>query len=485
MQADASSSAGTTRGTRHRGLAEWATRYRLATVLAAISAAVFAVGAVLLFVNREVPTPEVWGFRGFTGLLVVPYGAVGWLVATRRPANPIGWIFLGMLFGGALMLTTYEYALARDIAGRDVPLGELAAWVQGWLWLVTAIGGSLLLFLLFPDGRLPSPRWRVVLVVGLVAIAVAVVVIGLAPVQQTSPGFFPSLYPFGNPYGVQGADWLLAAIVVAVAVSNLCLVAAALGRVWRLRVASGVERRQLAWITYASAFVPITAVAGTIAYPNELLEALNIASFGVIAVAAGVAILRYRLYDIDIIVNRTLVYVPLTAIVAGLYSASVALFQRLFVAVTGETSDAAIVVSTLILAASFTSLKNWLQARVDKRFKEALDAGPALTKLIDEVEASVYRPDPERFARRFLRTAVDATGSRAGEITLRDGRRTISVTTPDWTDGMTAELVARIRRNGTDVGRLALAGRTGGRPYSASEMSAVEGAVARLTTVLQ
>src|SRR5207248_2881004 len=104
-------------------------------------------------------------------------------------------------------------------------------------------------------------------------------------------------------------------------------------------------------------------------------------------VGIGVGILRHRLYDIDVIIRRTLIYVPLTGVVAGLYAGSVALLQKLFVAFTGEKSDAAIVITTLLLAATFTPIKNSLQALVDKRFKEAPDSMKKLKAFSQYVES--------------------------------------------------------------------------------------------------
>ena len=158
--------------------------------------------------------------------------------------------------------------------------------------------------------------------------------------------------------------------------------------------------------------------------------------------------------------------------------------QRVFVGLTGETSDAAIIISTLVIAASFTSLRNWLQARVDRRFKEPRDPGPVLRKLVDEAQRSLARPDPERFARRLLDTAVEVTDARGGEVRLRDGRRSVSVSTAGWADVAAPDLVAPIRSDGREIGRLALAGRESGTPFSRRDAKGIEEAMSRVPEAL-
>jgi hypothetical protein len=137
----------------------------------------------------------------------------------------------------------------------------------------------------------------------------------------------------------------------------------------------------------------------------------------VLPLAFTFSILGYRLYDIDIILNRTLVYVPLTAILAGLYSASITLSQKLFIAATGQESDAAIVLTTLVLASTFTPIKNALQSIVDARFKEAPDPSKKMKALVEEVRSRIFLVDPKEITRRLLEEAIQALRRKAARCT--------------------------------------------------------------------
>jgi hypothetical protein len=150
-----------------------------------------------------------------------------------------------------------------------------------------------------------------------------------------------------------------------------------------------------------------------------------------IPAAAGVAVLRYRLYDIDTIINRTLVYGLLTAVLAGLYAASVGLMQRIFQAVTGETSDAAIVLTTLLVVTAFTPAKNALQQLVDRRFKDPRDPGIRLAAFVKALGDRLWSVDPDAAAEHLLNEVVDAYGAKGGRIEVAGGRFAVRHATGD------------------------------------------------------
>jgi hypothetical protein len=216
------------------------------------------------------------------------------------------------------------------------------------------------------------------------------------------------------------------------------------------------------------------------------METVQIVSLLAIPVAAGVAILRYRLYDIDLIISRTLVYVPLTAFLAGLYSASVALFQKVFQAVTGDRSDAAIIISALVLASVFTPAKSWLQTKVDRRFKPDADPDRQLEAFAAEVSASVYRVDPGRLSRRLVDTVRKATQAGSVSVSLRVGEQKFQVSSGDaWPAVVaTGTLSVPIGASGAQ-GELRIGPRPSGRPYSSALADAAKAVAAAIVDSLE
>ena len=194
----------------------------------------------------------------------------------------------------------------------------------------------------------------------------------------------------------------------------------------RYRRAQSVERQQLRWLVAALVFLVVAVMAGFAIYDlvpgadeNGLAWILAILALPCVPIAIGIAVLRYRLYEIDTVINRALVYGSLTAIVAGIYTASITLMQRLFVTVTGEKSDAAIVLTTLVVVVGFTPLKTRLQAIVDRRFKEVRDPAPDLDAFVADVRNALSTPDGDRTFRRLTEVAVASYQARGGEVQMR------------------------------------------------------------------
>jgi hypothetical protein len=257
--------------------------------------------------------------------------------------------------------------------------------------------------LLFPDGHLPSPRWRPV-----AWLAVADIVALLVAVAFTSPGLFGgeptplAIIPAGPISEALGDLAAALTLVTGVLCASSLLV--------RYRAAGADERQQLKWVAAA-----MTVFAAALVF-SVLVPAIDTFALvlPLIPISVGFAILRYRLYDIDLLIGRAIAYVALSALLAGLYAASVALFQRLFVLVTNDRSDAAIVLTTLILASIFTPARKALEAVVDRRLRPApVPAGAPVPITIDE--AALDRRI-ERIARRVAREAVEEAdhGSRSG-----------------------------------------------------------------------
>jgi hypothetical protein len=313
----------------------------------------------------------------------------GAVISSRVPANAVGWIFLtiGIMLG--LLFTAGAYAdLALDIGYNSLPGGPFAAWIGTWIFIPAAFGLPMLLLLVFPDGRFVSKRWRLVgwLLGLLVAFAAA------------SNAFEPGHIPPGieNPLAPGGAAGELFRVLSPVA-NALALPGFALaisGLVVRMRRSRGVERQQLKWFAYSAALVG-TGLGTGVFVPGgptaDLAFLVGLLALAGLPVAAGIAILRYRLYDIDIIVNRTLVYGSLTISLLAIYVGSVVSLQYVFRALTGGGSQLAIVASTLAIAALFNVLRHRLQSFIDRRFyRRKYDAAKTLegfsAKLRDETD---------------------------------------------------------------------------------------------------
>jgi hypothetical protein len=327
-------------------------------------------------------------------LQVVAYTAfevVGAVVMLQVPGNRIGWICIAIGIGGALggAATEYEtYAAVRGLAG--VGLASIVLTAVAFPAVALAFT---FLPLLFPDGHLPSPRWRVVAWLAALDIAMLAFAFGFA--ASSGSTFVESAVRLIPPGPLAEAIQTAAGALTIVA-GVLC--ASAL--VVRYRTAAREERLQLKWVAAAVTIFAASLVVSIAASPLDLFPF----AIPLLPLSVGVAVLRYRLYDIDVLINRALVYVPLSALLAGLYAASVALFQRLFTALTGDRSDAAIVITTLILAALFTPIRKAFEGAVDARFgppKPALAPSPAA-----RLPIGVDDPALERRVREIARAEV-------------------------------------------------------------------------------
>src|SRR6266540_1381197 len=269
----------------------------------------------------------------YRSMTTITYILVGALVASRHPHNSIGWIFstAGVLFG--LTLLTSDYRMAGQSGEANLPGIEIAQWLSLWIWIPTTMLPLTFLLLLFPDGHLPSPRWRPIAWSAGLALGLYIIATALHPRPSVDPT------PRANPFGIPGAASLLERLSVVI---WPLLVAGTFGAlaalVVRFRRSRGVEREQVKWLAYAGvmAILGISVMGAWSAFrPDDLvvyewtLTAVW-AGLSMIAIAAGIAILRHRLYDIDVIINRTLVYGALSAGVVGLYVLLVGALGALF-----------------------------------------------------------------------------------------------------------------------------------------------------------
>jgi hypothetical protein len=352
---------------------------RLARGLAAL-AVMLQLGGVVLFAI----VGNVEGADAFTSGIALTFAAVGALIASRHPGNPIGWLFLGVAMTTGLGGLSHGYAdywLAEDI-GPDW-LGETAAAYGELSWIPFILVPATFVLLLFPDGRLPSRRWR--FVAWCAAAGMAATFLG----QALRPGPIPDFPTVANPYGIGGPlDDVLQ--IVGGLLLFVGVVGSALSLILRFRRARRDQRQQIKWLALAGGVtgatlvivVPVYDVLGeTVSNASIMLSVLGLPA------AVAMAILRHRLYDIDVVINRTLVYGALTATLAGTYVGLVLLLQLAL----SPGSDLAIAASTLAVAALFRPARARIQAIVDRRFyRRKYDAQRTLegfsARLRDEVD---------------------------------------------------------------------------------------------------
>jgi hypothetical protein len=293
---------------------------------------------------------------------VVVLVSVGALITVRRPENTIGWIFCvsGLLWavGGAA-----EVYAAYGLRSPQVSLpGEqVMAWLGSWTWAPPLGVLVTFLFLLFPDGRLPSRRWRPVAWLG--AAGTAGITVAYAFGQRPLEGY-PEI---ANPFGMPGAAALEAAFLLLPPVS----LAAAVSLLLRFRRASGEARQQLKWFAAGAAVAALGVLASVligIAGNDAIANAVVLGGIACLPVATGVAILRYRLYDIDRLINRTLVYGALTALLGAVYAGGVLMLGQLFGTLGAQPPSWAVTGATLAVAALFQPARRRIQQAVDRRF---------------------------------------------------------------------------------------------------------------------
>jgi hypothetical protein len=351
----------------------------------ALCVVLFASPVLLDFFNSWVPTRGGPISNLFIAVALLAYPTVGAIVASRRPNNLVGWILcgIGLLFGVAAFADAYAY-YARAAGPGSLPGGMYMAWFSDkLLWLPGLFLGSALLVLLFPNGRLLSRSWRAVVWLAVGGSAMT------ALLFATSPGRI-SPYRISNPFGIEGTLRIILELLGDLGAATLlvCCVLAVISVFVRLQSAQGEERQQIKWFAYAAAVLlstfflglPLAAVIAAIGLGWVAPIPIVI---GILAIpaAVGVAMLRYRLYDIDVVINRTLVYVSLTLMLALLYFGGVTATQAVFTPLTGqeEQPQLALVVSTLVIAALFNPLRRRIQSFIDRRFyRSKYDASKTL-----------------------------------------------------------------------------------------------------------
>jgi hypothetical protein len=402
----------------HRSASAW-----LAWLLGGLCVTLYVLTIPMCLLARSAHVPSSWRVDLTLGNLLAGasfliFPLVGVMIASRRPRNPIGWLCLtiGLLwmFSGAL-----DYYDVYSIASPgSLPFPLTVAWVNNWLWVPSVGLMGTYVFLLFPDGRLPSRRWRPL--AWICGVVIASVGIGVA----FGPGPLQDLGGIQNPFVVL-RPWMMPAFWAILPLLPLCMLASALSLVMRYRHSGGVERQQIKWIAFSASVVAVVyliAMIASLVFPADswstvgpvwwlnLLTYAALLSFVAIPIAVGIAVLKYRLYDIDVIINRALVYGSLTAMLVALYFGGIVVLQRLFVLLTGQQSTLAVVASTLLIAALFTPLRRRIQSFIDRRFyRNKYDARKTLeafsARLRDETDLQAVSDDLVGVVRETMQPA--------------------------------------------------------------------------------
>ena len=454
------------------------TRQRLAWPLGIAGAVACALGAGVV---AALGAPASFLLVYLVGILM---GLLGGLVAYREPRNSIGWLMCATSLAASLVHVPVGYGyLALVVYHGALPFGSAAVWLGAWGW-VPVIGLFLLIAVRFPDGIVP-PRWRVVDWLAVSGTAFFALGIALQPTKELLeflpiPGTKVALLsPLVRDQSAGVLPERLLAQVQGVGLTLIVLACVALAGslIARFRRAEGDERLQLKWFAYASILFAATLAYGAVAwnfFGQPLYLALTPLEFAALALplAIAIAILRYRLYDIELIINRTLVYGGLTAILGAVYAAVVTLLNRLFISASGQRSDAAYVVTAFVVVVASSPVKDWLQRQVDRRVSHRSPAA-VLDEFRADVESVVSVIDVNKVARRLLDQAVIAFDARAAALYLTSDRGSDPVYSHGRMNGEDA-IEVRLRHEGQDLGRLVLGGRRGQIGYSAADLSLLQ-----------
>jgi hypothetical protein len=351
-----------------------------AALLALVIAAVPLAGLAHQNLDASGGSVPVW--------VVAPFGVVGLVVAWRRPGNPLGWIMLGGAFFGALSEDASFYTVADyRLRHGGLPLGWLALLAQpGWAPAVMMFG---LVVLLFPDGRLPSPRWRWP-ACGYVAVGLLWIVGAVFFTVRAIAGHHPQVDSSGNLFLLYGNDpaagWFNVVQWVFFPVLAACWLASLARQVLGYRRSSGERRQQLKWLMAGSALAFAGVALAMLAGQTPLGAVFAVVGFLAMPLCIGVAILRYRLFDIDRIISRTLAYAIVTGLLVGVYAGLVLLATQVFTV----KSPVAVAAATLAAAALFNPVRHRVQRVVDRRFNRArYDAHTAVAAFAGRLQGAV------------------------------------------------------------------------------------------------
>ncbi len=379
---------------------------RLATIIWLAAMALGLASVAMIVGTWWVAVPDSWGFRGASVLAGMTFTSVGAIVARRQPGNTIGWLFCAIGLAFAIEGFVNEYVIVGALAapGR-LPSVQQIGWILTWIWVIPAGLALIYLPLLFPSGKLLSPRWRPVAWFGAATMALAAAIISVAP------GPIEQATYLENPLGVRGFStqgFIETFVAIVFAGLGLAVLLALASMVIRFVTSTGEARLQVKWFVFAVAiaglidvFYYIGFVLGAPPAVVKASEILLILGLLALPITAGLAVLRYRLYEIDLIISRTIAYAVVSGVLIAIFVATILVLQALMAPVT-QSNTLAVAASTLVVAALFQPLRRRVQAVVDRRFHRArYDAERTAAAFSDRLRDQVDLP--------HLTTDLDAT----------------------------------------------------------------------------
>ena len=393
---------------QHDGVAPTRAQRTLPWVILVFTLALMVAGRITEFLATGEPEGG-WLLDSFMGVAFMSFPAVGALITARRPGHRFGWLLLGIGAGAAAIVAASGYTqLSLTIWHENSPLATFTAWISEWLWFPLLASVAIFVFLLFPTGTYPSPRWRWVGRLSVLAVAV-ISVPSMFQERLRDTG-----YDIDNPIGLRGLQDVEEKLEPLFLAWIFLVLASVASLVFRYRKGGTEQRQQIKWVGLAAAVFAAGIILGEqLALVDDLFGLFMMG----IPIAMAISILKYRLYDIDVILNRALVYGALTAILAGAYLAIVFALQQILP--LGEESDVAVAASTLAVAALFRPLRGRVQGFIDRRFfRHKYDSAATLesfaSRLRNEVELDVVQDD-------LLRTAVETMRPAHASLWLSSG----------------------------------------------------------------
>lgn len=463
-------------GLTRRGTDDRAVRRVRAVAWGLWTTAIVLAGGALLFIlgtfSVEIPT-RGFGFRGWVPVVGVLWATVGARIAARQPQNRVGWLILACGFLWSINAMFEEYAtFAYYPQEIGLPFVEAAVWFDNLVGSLVA-GFSALALLVVPDGRIQSRKWRVVAVGAVIVTCVAVLIEATLP-RRLVP------FPFQNPLGVEWLrtyDYTFPAILGTVDVlRGLAVLIPTVALLSRLRAATGDGRQQLKWIAAPAVFASVAVFLYAFS-DHPIVEYATLAGLILVPIGFGIAMRRHRLYDIDRILNRTIVVGAATALLAGAYAAAIGLMQRIFVVLTGERSDAAVVLTTLLVAAAFTPVRDWVQAFVKRNFGTDVPGTRGLDLFTTEIDDHLRLSDPSGLLGQLVAESVGSLGATSGALQIvGEGGDAVVRTVGPWRGD--THFSADVHQRGDLVARVLLGPRANGEAYEAASQTRLRRAVA-------
>ena len=353
----------------------------LASVAISVACVVGTVG--ILAASYGLATPDSWGFRGFAAIFAITFTWTGAALTWRRPKNAIGWLLLSVGFVAGTQAVLSEYSIF-GIIGRPaaLPGAIFAGWIVSWVWIIELTFVAVFLLLLYPDGHLLSPRWRAVAWLGGLSAAAA----GFALAFNAGP---LNNAPYAeNPFALFASPGLQVFLIPMLGVA-VASIGAASSLFVRYRRSSGVQRQQLKWLAFEAILIAPALIYGSFDQSDKWASVTLIAAMAMAPVMVAVAVLRYRLYDIDVLINRAIVYGATTAAIGAAFFAGIVVLQAALRPLTAG-SELAVAASTLLCFALFQPLRRRVQSAVDRRFyRSRYDAGRALDAFTSRLAGEV------------------------------------------------------------------------------------------------